>query len=227
MCLMLSVRHLLLVLLSLDYVYALESYSNRDTLDPEVSTLSTLTNLQNSMFIPNLGSFINRRPIYNLTPTPTNPLQLPQVNVHALGRTQTSQTAMTAQRTRTRMDEQTEGGEEDEAEGRPGLTHMSTIDSTMSESRYAVLPHGRTLEGWTAGEKDELNDHVRHMLHSRRAGFKRGMRGFGQYVRQRECSPFLVTLTKTDSFSSTGLLRHIICNSNHIIRTGMGTLPDR
>ena len=57
----------------------------------------------------------------------------------------------------------------------------------MSESQYAVLPHGVSLAGWSQEDKDELNDHVRHLLHSRRAKFKRSMRGFGKYVRRRKC----------------------------------------
>lgn len=72
----------------------------------------------------------------------------------------------------------------DTDDARPQLTHTSTISSMLTNSYYAVLPHGKSLDGWTAGEKAELNDHVRHMLHSKRAAFKRGMRGFGQYVRR-------------------------------------------
>jgi hypothetical protein len=68
---------------------------------------------------------------------------------------------------------------------RPRLTHTSTISSSLSVSRYAVLPHGESLSGWTPEEKAELNDLVRHMLHSRRAAFKRSMKGFGQYVKRR------------------------------------------
>jgi hypothetical protein len=52
----------------------------------------------------------------------------------------------------------------------------------MSDSRYAVLPHGISLEGWTEEDKADLDDHVRHLLHSRREGFKRSMRGFKQYI---------------------------------------------
>lgn len=63
---------------------------------------------------------------------------------------------------------------------------LATIDSNISESRFAVLPHGTSLDGWTKEEKAELNDHVRHMLHSKRSKFKRAMRGFGQYVRRRK-----------------------------------------
>lgn len=139
--------------------------------DPEVSTLSTLTNLQNSLFVPDLGSFLNRRPMYTLTPTPT--LQLPTMSVQP-----------PLQRTDEEKGERHEEEDMDEAD-RPGLAHTSTIDSTLSESRFAVLPHGQNLEGWTAGEKDELNNHVRHMLHSKRSKFKRSMRGFGQYIKRR------------------------------------------
>lgn len=67
---------------------------------------------------------------------------------------------------------------------RPNLTHSDTISSTLTESRYAVMPHGERLHGWSDEEKEELNDLVRHMLHSKRAAFKRGMKGFGQYVRK-------------------------------------------
>jgi hypothetical protein len=66
------------------------------------------------------------------------------------------------------------------------LATLATIDSRMSDSRYAVLPHGTSLEGWSKEDKKELNDHVRHMLHSRRSRFKRSMRGFGQYVKRRK-----------------------------------------
>jgi hypothetical protein len=43
------------------------------------------------------------------------------------------------------------------------------------------------LPNWSEEDKLELNDHVRHMLHSKRSRFKRSMKGFGQYVKKREC----------------------------------------
>ena len=45
-----------------------------------------------------------------------------------------------------------------------------------------MLPHGISLEDWTEEDKEDLDDHVRHLMHSRREGFKRSMRGFKQYV---------------------------------------------
>jgi hypothetical protein len=69
--------------------------------------------------------------------------------------------------------------------GRPGIIRAPSISSVITDSHWAVLQHGETLDGWTAEEKEELDDLVRHSLHSRRAKFKRAMKGFGQYVRRR------------------------------------------
>jgi hypothetical protein len=133
--------------------------------------------MQNSLFIPDLGSFLNRRPTYNLTRDPTfirdhraPPAKAPSIKPPSI-MTQ-NQIEMDA----------------DDVEQRPGIDRTFTIASHLSdtEDHYAVLPHGLSLEGWSAAEKQELNDHVRHMLHSRRAAFKRGMKGFGQYVRRRK-----------------------------------------
>ncbi|TID23366.1 integral membrane protein [Venturia nashicola] len=135
-----------------------------DVIDPEISTLSTLTNVQNSLFVPNLGSWLNRRPTYNMTRQATNA-------------TFKSARPLTAEPIE-------EEKETDYRLQRPNLTHTDTISSTLTESRYAVMPHGERLYGWSDEEKEELNDLVRHMLHSRRAAFKRGMKGFGQYVRK-------------------------------------------
>ncbi len=65
----------------------------------------------------------------------------------------------------------------------------------MTERFYAVRPHNATLEDWTEEEIEELNDHVRHMLHSRRNKMKRRFKAFGQYVRRP--LGFLVTLYAT------------------------------
>jgi hypothetical protein len=56
----------------------------------------------------------------------------------------------------------------------------------LPKLEYAVLPDGETLAGWTIQEINELDDRVRHELHSRRAKLRRALKGFGQYVRRRE-----------------------------------------
>ncbi|KAI2781805.1 hypothetical protein F4815DRAFT_444154 [Daldinia loculata] len=120
-----------------------------DVIDPEVSTFNNVTNIQNSLFVPSLGRFINRRPTYQLSIAPE----------HGTIRE-----------------------EKDKEEDRFNFNH-------------AVLPDGVFLDGWTDAEKDELNDYVRHMLHSRRSRFKRSMKAFGQYVRKP--LGFFVTLYAT------------------------------
>lgn len=147
-----------------------------DVIDPEISTLSTLTNVQNSLFIPDLGHWVNRRPTYVLSKND------PQA--------EWASNAMAEERRREAAQHETPG-----LEIPPPLERTSTITSRLTESHYAALPHGTTLEGWTAEEKSELDDHVRHMMHSRRARFKRRMKGFGQYVRRP--LGFLVTLYAT------------------------------
>lgn len=69
-----------------------------------------------------------------------------------------------------------------ELQGQGPRPRQTSISSQLSDSHYAVLPHGVDLEDWTKEDIDDLNDHVRHMLHSRRAGFKRSMQGFRKYI---------------------------------------------
>lgn len=107
-------------------------------------------------------------------------------------------------RTETHPDEETTVGQEQPTPTStrpPGtrqnsrLQRSDTITSKLTGSHYAALPHGISLDGWSDEEKRELDDHVRHMLHSRRSKFKRSMKGFGQYVRRP--LGFFVTLYAT------------------------------
>ncbi|KAJ5775350.1 uncharacterized protein N7511_000361 [Penicillium nucicola] len=137
-----------------------------DVIDPEVSALSTLTNVQNSLFVPNLGGFINRMPTYTIS--------RPQYSSDEDQETTTDEGALSdeakLQKDQERPSEQ--------------LRPSASMSSVLAGPRYAILPETRGLEGWTKEDYAELNDHVRHMLHSRRSKFKRSMRGFGQYVRK-------------------------------------------
>ncbi|KAJ5461771.1 uncharacterized protein N7458_003323 [Penicillium daleae] len=145
-----------------------------DVIDPEVSALSTLTNVQNSLFIPNLGGFINRMPTYQLSRAPPSDEEQGTSTDEAVSL------------------------EERQKKERPKMEQLrpfSSMSSVLQGPRYAVLPDGHELEGWTKEDFAELNDHVRHMLHSRRSKFKRSMRGFGQYIRRP--LGFLVTLYAT------------------------------
>ncbi|KAG4433930.1 hypothetical protein IFR05_010575 [Cadophora sp. M221] len=137
-----------------------------DLVDPEISTLQTLTNVQNSLFVPDLGKYLNRRPTYNLTKRPT---QVPESSTSG-------------------SDDDTAPSVPPKDDSRPQAQRMNTgatlntITSNVNDKYYAVLPHGVRIPNWSEEEKLELNDHVRHMLHSRRSKFKRSMKGFKQYV---------------------------------------------
>lgn len=140
--------------------------------DPEVATLSSITNVQNSLFVPSLGRFINRRPTYDLSTTDRIPGVFPDVP-------------------------EDEGPEPSEpaAAQRGDMPRTYSITSEITPSHYAVLPSGASLEGWSREDVDQLNDYVRHMLHSRRSRLKRRMRAFGKYVRRP--LGFAVTLYAT------------------------------
>ena len=128
--------------------------------------------MQNSLFVPNLP-FFNRRPTYNFRRRPSETESLEDVN-------RILESARAAQAEQQARPELSRG------ESNGTMATIATIDSHLSDSRYAVLPHGASLDGWSGEDKKEVNDHVRHMLHSKRSKFKRTMRGFGQYVRRRE-----------------------------------------
>jgi hypothetical protein len=151
----------------------------RALIDPEVSTLSSITNVQNSLFIPSLGRFVNRRPTYDISFVNNMPGAFPEVSDDE----REGQTRPPSSRQVTRQTT------------RESLHRSFSITSEITDSHYAVLPSGVSLEGWTQEEVDQLNDHVRHMLHSRRNKLKRGLKAFGKYVRRP--LGFLVTLYAT------------------------------
>lgn len=157
------------------------------SIDPEIQTLSTLTNIQNSLFVPDLGKFINRRPTYTLTQHDIDQV----VSRPGTSEPRTSGAQQEPRISGVTPDEpiqevppqvEAQAEAEAEAEAPPAMRRTNTITSRLSDSHYAALPHGASLANWTDAEKWELDDHVRHMLHSRRAKFKRMMKGFGQYV---------------------------------------------
>ncbi|KAL7908379.1 hypothetical protein GGI35DRAFT_60147 [Trichoderma velutinum] len=158
-----------------------------DIIDPEVQTLSTLTNVQNSLFVPDLGPWINRRPTYVLSPR--------DAPLARLGRPAEREEELPPAEDVSRVETGVESVAETEAGAPATLRRSDTITSRLTDSHYAALPHGFSLEGWTEEEKLELDDRVRHMLHSRRSRFKRTMKGFGQYVRRP--LGFFVTLYAT------------------------------
>lgn len=153
-----------------------------DVIDPEVSTLSSITNVQNSLFVPSLGRFVNRRPTYDISFVSKMPGAFPEVSDE-----EKEDQSRPASRPASRQTTQ--------QTPRQSVSRAFSITSEITDSHYAVLPSGVSLEGWTQEEVDQLNDHVRHMLHSRRNKLKRGLKAFGKYVRKP--LGFAVTLYAT------------------------------
>ncbi|OAR05356.1 hypothetical protein LLEC1_05978 [Akanthomyces lecanii] len=180
-----------------DYEYDEHLVDLLDTIDPEIQTLSTLTNIQNSLFVPDLGKYINRRPTYTLTQHDTERVtSRPGTSEPRTSGAQQEPiiSGVAPEEPIEEVPPQVEAQAEAaaEAEAPPAIRRTDTITSQLNDSHYAALPHGASLANWTEAEKWELDDHVRHMLHSRRSKFKRMMKGFGQYVSRP--LGFLVTL---------------------------------
>ncbi|CZS88181.1 hypothetical protein WAI453_000598 [Rhynchosporium graminicola] len=119
-----------------------------DVVDPEVATLSTLTNVQNSLFLPSLGKLVNRRATYKISESPEEERRY------------------------------------DKLKAMLKKLPFRRSKSTQDTFTYAVLPDDEKLEGWSKEDKAEMDDMVRHQLHSKRAKFKRSMKGFKQYIRR-------------------------------------------
>ncbi|KAG8525774.1 uncharacterized protein KY384_000534 [Bacidia gigantensis] len=141
-----------------------------DVVDPEVSTLTTLTNVQNSLFVPNLGRFLNRRPTYDITP---------RYSEESTDSSSSSDDGDTLPRVSTVATDHKPEDVQAATEG--GLTVESSsqqrrrfsISSQLDDEHYAVLPHLFSVDEWEEKDVKALNEHVRHQLHSRRARFKR------------------------------------------------------
>lgn len=202
-------------------------------LDPEVSTLTTLNNYQNSFVLPPpIGRFFSRAPAYDLSRIPTSGTAATAETVREdRDELERRDTALQQKATIHEEEDEEERESHDGRPDRPQLTHLSSKLSSASggpERPYAVLPHGVSLEGWTEDEKEELNDYVRHLLHSRKAKFRRKMKGFGKYVRTRKAykdnngKPF-----STNQCDSHRCFCHHILVSINILGCGLGVIPHR
>ncbi|KAK4198670.1 hypothetical protein QBC40DRAFT_283323 [Triangularia verruculosa] len=146
-----------------------------DVIDPEVATLSSITNIQNSLFLPSLGKWVNRRPTYDLSRLPPMPGAFPPSKESIASAAAAVQEEQHGEHTGPRS---------------PSLSSVLT-----SEPQYAILPNDASLQGWREGDVKLLNDYVRHMLHSRRSKIKQRFKAFGKYVRRP--LGFLITLYAT------------------------------
>lgn len=143
-----------------------------DVIDPEVSTLTTLNDVQNSLFIPQLGRWVDRSRYLRLTrppPSDTIPLDSSEPSEQP---SSTAPSAAGSSRT-----DIPAIPEEPEAEP-PGTPPV------VARGEYLVLPEGLVdWEKWSEKDRQGLDDYVRHLLHSRKWKARRTWRGFKQYFR--------------------------------------------
>jgi len=182
-----------------------EDYDQRivsmlDVVDPEVATLSSITNVQNSLFVPSFGRWINRRPTYELTPMDshydarsTKRASSPSGTVRSTDAASMFSSAPTA--AHDFADRRQSVATIPEDKPLPVLPPLERLPSDITERFFAVRPHETSLVDWSDEDIALLDDHVRHMLHSRRSAFGRRMKAFGQYVRRP--LGFCVTLYAT------------------------------
>ncbi|KAK4223138.1 hypothetical protein QBC38DRAFT_488303 [Podospora fimiseda] len=166
-----------------DDVYDSRIVDFLDVVDPEVATLSSITNIQNSLFLPSLGKWVNRRPTYDLS-------HLPPIS----GAFAPSKEDIAAAEQGLAHEKEHRQQKSPPAESPPARS-PSLSSLLSSEPQYAILPNNASLEGWKEEDVKLLNDYVRHMLHSRRSKIKQRFKAFGQYCRRP--LGFLITLYAT------------------------------
>lgn len=207
--------------------------------DPEVSTLTTLTNVQNSLFVPDLGRWLNRRPTFTLSRAPSKRAELEAPAPTQLETIQSQPETVQELAEEELEDEVKEAEEQGKPLGQqasmqrswswqrkpPELERTHSITSVVSDSHYAVLPHGVSLEGWTEEDKEALDDHVRHMLHSKRSKFKQRMHAFKKYISHREYHA--MNYRSLLIIVSTGFPCDPLRRPHHPVWSCLGSLLDR
>nr|OQO31262.1 hypothetical protein B0A51_01016 [Rachicladosporium sp. CCFEE 5018] len=150
-----------------DDEYGADVIGMLDLIDPEVQTLGTLTNVQNSLFVPDLGRLLNRRPTYELSGGSTRygVSELSGAIPPPRARAGTTSTQLAPIRTAPATAGSATDPSEDEERKR-----RQSVSSQMSESHFAILASCMIMSD------------ISFTL--RREGFKRSMRGFRQYVKK-------------------------------------------
>jgi hypothetical protein len=200
--------------------------------------VSTLSNVQNSLFLPDLGNLYNRLPLIDLSrrkgrrkqsdPAPAaaaaarryadgqqhvsafapagepapgglSPVRedaRPWIETESVAETTsaggtprvppaTSDAALTRRASGASSSSSESSVSADEADMRRRERLMRSRSTIRGE--YAVLPPGLAWDDWSDEERAELDDHVRHLMHSKRERVRRRLRGFFKFASRRAC----------------------------------------
>lgn len=148
-----------------------------DVVDPEVATVTALQNVGNSIFFPPIPKLYNRRPTISLPTAARAPPPTP------------SPQAESDTRGAGDIEMGVAGSARDEG-GFSGLRRVTSFASLVPRRKKRAAPsteqerrkHIREWAEMDEEERNELDEHV-HLLLTKKARFKRAMRGFGRYVR--------------------------------------------
>lgn len=176
-----------------------------DVIDAEVGTLGYLTNVQNSIFVPNIPGLYDRRPVHDLPGARRRSSTITSFakRVHDNRRTSLIDSAASHDRASITSDlEQGQGNGRASALGaatgftggekpsRPPTRTMLSRMTSVVTFRRKVSPeeeaeYAKHIKEWRdmdEEERDELDEHVRLVL-SKRSKFHRGLKGFWAFVK--------------------------------------------
>ena len=164
-----------------------------DVVDPEVGALGYLSNIGNSIFLPNIPALYDRRPTHNL---PTN-RKRGQSFSSLLSARRGSAASARSGRSHTSGGALEEGRVESPNMGFTGgvkpmrtgsksmLTRVSSAVGWGRKDKDEEAEYAHHIKKWREmdeEERDELDDHVR-MLLTKKSKFKRGLKGFYAFVK--------------------------------------------
>lgn len=179
-----------------------------DVIDPEVQVLNTLGDLQNTLFIPSGFGFFDRTRKVQLTKPPCADIEEesaaePQEKAKKrssmaglLSGKQPTQSDADLEAQRARAEEKelprpppppTKVEQDGQVQDPP--TPVDTegtvvADREVVKGKYFVLPSTLVdMSDWSQQEKEDLDDYVRHLMHSKKEIARRKWRGFKKYVK--------------------------------------------
>ncbi|PWN36293.1 uncharacterized protein FA14DRAFT_190189 [Meira miltonrushii] len=176
-----------------------------DVIDAEVGTLGFLTNVQNSIFVPNIPGLYDRRPVHDLPGARKRSSTITSLakRVHDNRRSSLIDSAASHDRASITSDlEQGQGNGRASALGAatgftggekpsrpPTRTMLSRMTSAVTFKRKITpeeeAEYAKHIKEWRdmdEEERDELDEHVRLVL-SKKSKFHRGLKGFWAFVK--------------------------------------------
>lgn len=193
-----------------------------DVVDPEVGALSYLSNIQNSIFVPNIPALYDRRPTHNLP----RAARRRAYTVSNRGEQKQRESIASAESSRRsdHMANAMEEGRPTDIPVRPTYTDgvkPSRTRSALSRMSSAVgfgprkeeeevedtydPEHIKEWSQMDEEERNELDEHVRLLL-TKKSKLKRGARGFWAFVKTRESTPLLFQLQLLTIYLAMGFI---------------------